>query len=186
MAEPTRLLRDPRLAWGVALLAVLAAVAFAVQWRSLAAEADLQEQAREAGEVMAARITTFEGATIDRFVEQLQDLATGDYADQVTTLFNPEFRAALAEHEVESVGEVERSFVQQVDGHEAEVFVLVRQTSVNAVTDEPVTDELRMELTLTRENGRWLIADVAVLGPDPSPLAAPPAEPPGDPEGEPQ
>lgn len=185
MAESTRLLRDPRLAWAVALLALLAATVFAVQWRSLAVEADAREQAREAAEVMAARITTFEGATIDAFVDQLRDVATGAYAEQVATLFNPEFRDALRENEVESVGEVERSFVQQLDGDDAEVFVLVRQTSVNAVTDVPVTDELRMELHLTRQGGRWLIADVAVLGPDPSPLTAPP-EAPADPDAEQQ
>ncbi len=83
-----------------------------------------------------------------------------------------------------------RSFVQELDGDEAEVFVIVRQTSVNAVLDEPVTDELRMELRLARQDGRWLIADVAVLGPSPSPLAAPPpaepeaAPPPAEPEAE--
>lgn len=183
MAEPSRLLRDPRLAWAVAVLALLAAVASTIQWRSLAAEADAREDAREAAEVMAARITTFEGVAIDDFVDRLRDLATGDYADQVTTLFGPDFRQALRDHEVESVGEVVRSFVQALDGDDAEVFVLVRQTSVNAVVDEPVTDELRMELRLTRQEGRWLIADVAVLGPGSSPLPAPPGTP-GDPEAE--
>lgn len=181
-------LRDARVAWAVAVLALAVAAAFAVQWRSLAAEADARVQAREAAEVMAAQITTFEGAEIDTFVEDLRELATGAYADQVSELFNPDFRDALRENEVESVGEVVRSFVQELDGDEAEVFVLVRQTSINAVLDEPVTDELRMELTLAREDGRWLISDVAVLGPAPPALAPPAAEgsdggsgePPGD------
>lgn len=174
----TRLLRDPRVAWAVAVLAVLAAAVSAYQWQSLAGEAHARVQAREAAEVMAARITTFEGAEIDQFVERVKGLATGEYADQVSELFGPDFRTALRDGEVESVGEVVRSFVQELDGDEAEVFVIVRQTSINAVLDEPVTDELRMELRLARQDGRWLIADVAVLGPSPSPLAAPsPAEP---------
>lgn len=185
-------LRDARVAWAVAVLALAAAAVFGVQWRSLAAEADARVQAREAAEVMAAQITTFEGAEIDAFVEDLRELATGAYADQVSELFNPDFRDALRENGVESVGEVVRSFVQELDGDEAEVFVLVRQTSINAVLDEPVTDELRMELTLTHEDGRWLISDVAVLGPAPPALAPPAAEapdggsgqPPGDDAGE--
>lgn len=182
-------LRDARVAWAVAVLALAAAAVFAVQWRSLAAEADARVQAREAAEVMAAQITTFEGAEIDAFVEDLRELATGAYADQVSELFHPDFRDALRENEVESVGEVVRSFVQELDGDEAEVFVLVRQTSINAVLDEPVTDELRMELTLTREDRRWLISDVAVLGPAPPALAPPAAEAPdagsGEPSGDP-
>lgn len=159
------LLRDARLAWGVAVLALLAAAFFGGQWRSLANEASAREGAREAAEVMAAQITTFEGAAIDEFVEQLRELSTGEYAAQVSELFSAEFREALRDNEVESVGEVMRSFVQDVDGDEAEVFVLVRQTSLNAVLQEPVEDELRMELTLERQDGRWRIADVVVLGP---------------------
>lgn len=173
------LLRNPRVAWAVAVLALLAAAVSGAQWQSLAAEARAREEAREAAEIMAAQVTTFEGATIDEFVQDLRELATGEYADQVTELFNAEFREALRENEVRSVGEVTRSFVQALDGDEAEVFVLVRQTSVNAVMDEPVEDELRMELTLARGDGRWLVADVAVLGP--APPALPPA--PADEEG---
>lgn len=178
-AGPMRLLRDARLAWAVAMVAVLVAAFAAYQWRALAAEAEARVQAREAAEIMAARITTFDGAEIDQFVDRLRDLATGDYADQVTELFSPDFRDALRENEIESVGEVVRSFVQELDGDDAEVFVIVRQTSINAAVDEPVTDELRMELSLTREDGRWLIADVAVLGPSAGSLAPSPPQEPG-------
>lgn len=175
-AGAMRLLRDARVAWAVALLALLAAAFAAYQWRTLAAEANARVQAREAAEVMAARITTFDGAEIDQFVNRLRELATGDYAEQITELFSPDFRDALRENEIESVGEVVRSFVQELDGDDAEVFVIVRQTSINAAVDEPVTDELRMELSLARQDGRWLIGDVAVLGPTPGPLAPAPPE----------
>lgn len=173
---PRGLLRSARVAWAVAVLALLAAAVSGVQWQSLAAEARAREEVREAAEVMAAQVTTFEGATIDEFVAQLRDLATGEYADQVTELFNAEFRQALRDNEVRSVGEVTASFVQDIDGDRAEVFVLVRQTSTNAVLDEPVEDELRMDLTLAHEDGRWLVADVAVLGPEPPALPPPPAD----------
>lgn len=178
-------LRSARVAWAVAVLALLAAAVSGAQWQSLAAEARAREDAREAAEVMAAQVTTFEGATIDEFVEDVRALATGEYADQVTELFNADFREALRENEVRSVGEVTRSFVQDLDGDEAEVFVVVRQTSVNAVLDEPVEDELRMDLTLAREDGRWLVSDVAILGPTP-PALPPPAADGGETPEEPQ
>lgn len=159
------LLRDVRVAWAVALLALLAAGFMALQWQSLRAEAIARDEAREAGEVIAARVTTFDGATIDEFVTKVRRRATGSYAEQVTELFDQDFRAALREGEVRSVGEVLRSFVQHLDGDDAELFVLVRQTSINAARDEPVEDELRMELTLQRVDDEWLAADIAVLGP---------------------
>lgn len=171
-----RLIGDARVAWAVALLAVLVAAVLGVQWQSLRAEAAAREEAREAAEVIAARVTTFEGATIDEFVEEVQAMATGEYAAQVTELFNQEFRDALREGDVESVGEVSRSFVQDLDGEEAEVFLLIRQTSVNAAREEPIEDELRMELTLEKVDGRWLAADIAVLGPPGTGLAPPAAE----------
>lgn len=158
-------LRDPRVAWAVAAVAVVAAALMGAQWQGLRAEAAAREEAREAAEVIAARVTTFEGATIDDFVTEVEALATGDYAEEVAELFDADFRAALREGEVESVGQVLRSFVQEMDDGEAEVFVLVRQTSINAALEEPVEDELRMELTVVREDGRWLASDIAVLGP---------------------
>lgn len=175
-ARPGDLLRDARVAWAVAALALVAAALMGVQWQALRAEAAARAEAREAAEVIAARVTTFEGATIEDFVSEVADLATGDYAEQVAELFDAEFRAALREGEVESVGQVLRSFVQRMEDGEAEVFVLVRQTSINAALEEPVEDELRMELTVVREDGRWLASDIAVLGPAAEGLA-PPAAP---------
>ncbi|HVL99899.1 MAG TPA: hypothetical protein VM324_11465 [Egibacteraceae bacterium] len=181
----TGLLRDPRFVWAVAVIAVLAAAFSTFQWQVQAAEARAREEVREAAEVVAARVTTFEGAAIDEFVEELRALATDDYAAQVGELFSGEFRDALRDNEVESVGEVTRSFVQQLDGDEAEVFVLVRQTSLNASVEEPIVDELRMELTLVREAGRWLVADIAVLGPSPTLAPGAPGAPgePAAPQG---
>lgn len=170
----TRLLADARIAWAVALIAVLAAAMLGVQWQSLRADAAAREDVREAAEIIVARATTFEGATIDGYVSEMRALATGEYAAQVTELFDQEFRDALREGEVESVGEVSRSFVQDLDDDEAEVFVLVRQTSTNAARDELIEDELRMEVTLRRVDGQWLAADVAVLGPPGAGLPPPP------------
>jgi hypothetical protein len=63
------------------------------------------------------------------------------------------------------VGEVTSSFVQSADDDAAVVFAVVRQTFSSAAQERPVSDELRMEITLVRVNGEWLASDVAVLGP---------------------
>lgn len=162
-------LRDPRWQTGIAVvLAVLFAGLAAWAWldaADLRAREEDRRSALEAGEVVALRVTTFDGATIDQWVADTQTLATGDYADQVADLFDTEIRQGLADAQVQSVGEITASFVQSVDEEEAVVFAVVRQTFTSAAQPRPVSDELRMEIRLQRVDGEWLAADVAVLGP---------------------
>lgn len=162
-------LREPR---GLAVLGFVLAAAFAVlsvllylQSTDLRAEAAAREAALEAGEVMALRVTTFDGATIDQWVADTQALATGAYADQVAALFDQEIRQGLAAGEVRSVGEITSSFVQDVDGDAATVFAVLRQTFTSTAQQQPVSDELRMEIDLVLVQDEWLASDVAVLGP---------------------
>jgi Mce-associated membrane protein len=169
------LLRSPALAWAVAAVAVAVALATWLANQPLRAEARDRVEAKETAEVVAARLTTFSGAEMEQWVAATQELSTGEYAGQVAELFDTELREALRATEVESVGQVLRSFVQDVEGEEATVFVIVRQTSTNNQRQQPVEDEVRMEVTLRRVDGRFLAANVAVLGPGVVSAAAPPA-----------
>jgi type II secretory pathway pseudopilin PulG len=161
------LARSARFAWGVAILALLiAAVAFG--WAVMQALEDARaDAALERGEEIAEQVTTFRGDNIEEWVTETQALATGNYADDVDSLFNEEFRQALKENEVESEGAVESAYLQELDGDSAVVFVVARQVSTNTLRDEPVEDELRMEIELRHEGGEWLASDIAVLGPTP-------------------
>lgn len=162
-------LRSWRLAWGVAVVALLAAIVSLGWAATIAAEERRADAARERAEEVAEQVTTFRGAQIDRWVAATQELATGDYAEQVSGLFDDEFRQALRENEVESEGEVQRAYLQELEGDTARVFVVARQTSTNVLRDEPVEDELRMDITLRHENGEWLASNIAVLNPAASP-----------------
>jgi hypothetical protein len=186
-------------AWAIAGLALLGfIITLVVALPVLSAERDRTE-VRERAEIIAARVTTFEGATIEDWVAETRALATGEYAQQLTDVFDQELRAALRENEVQSVGEIQRSFVQSLEGDQAEVFVLARQTSVNAQREQPIEDELRIEVTLLRVDGEWLASDIVVLGPQapvapgsaplpertaPSPAPQPEADAEADPDPE--
>jgi Mce-associated membrane protein len=175
-----RFLRSAGVAWlvaGVAVLALVLLAIFAVP--AMRAESERAE-IRDRAEVIAARVTTFEGATIEEWVSETRALATGAYARQLDDVFDQELRDALRENEVESVGTIQRSFVQAIDGDRAEVFVLARQSSVNAQRAQPVEDELRIEIELRREDGEWLASDIAVLGPQQPTGAVPPPPADGD------
>ena len=158
-------LGSARLAWGVAILALAVAAFAGVQWADLYAAERTRDEVREQATALVLSLTTFEGANIEEWVADAQGRATGDYAEQLSTLFDQSLRDALREQEVVSRGEVDELFVQNVDGDEASVFALVTQTIVNATTSDPVQDELRMDITMERVDGEWLASDVAVLGP---------------------
>jgi Mce-associated membrane protein len=160
-----RFFGEARVAWAVAILALVAAVLAGLQWQSLRSAAATRDQVNESAQEIAKQVTTFEGATIDQWVEETAAMSTGDYAEQVKRLFDQQFKTALRENEVTSEGTIVNTFTQNIDGNEAKAFVLARQTSRNAQRSQPVEDELRMEITMQREEGEWLASQVAVLGP---------------------
>lgn len=157
-------LRNVKLAWSVAALATILAIVFAVAWAPLYSAAKDRERVRESAEQLVLHLTTFEGATIDEWVQDTQRRATDDYAEEVNTLFDPELRGALREAKAKSVGRLVNLFVQDVDGDDAMVFAVVRQTITNAASPTPVEDELRMQIELRQVDGDWKAAKVEVLG----------------------
>lgn len=160
--------------WALALIAVIAAATFATWWAPLHVEANEREAVRSTARELALRLTTFEGAQIEEWVAATQELSTGDYADEVTRLFDQEFRDALRDADAVSRGELIDLFVQDIDGDEALAFAVVRQTIANRHLADPVEDELRMEISLERVDDEWLVSNVAVMpsaggGPQPAP-----------------
>ncbi len=167
------LLWQARIGLGVGLLGLALAVFFYLDTTDLRSAEATRADVLEAAEIMALRVTTFSGESIDDWVADTQSLATGDYADEVATLFDVEIRQGLADNQVQSVGQVTSSFVQEVDDDRAIVFAVLRQTFTSLNQPQPISDELRMEIGLQRVDGEWLTSEVAVLGPSTvSPVAA--------------
>lgn len=163
-AAPGRPRSSVRLAWTVAAVTTILAIVFAVAWAPLYSAAKDRERVRESAEQLVLHLTTFEGATIDEWVQDTQRRATDDYAEEVNTLFDPELRGALRDAKAKSVGRLVNLFVQDVDGDDAMVFAVVRQTITNAASPTPVEDELRMQIELRQVDGDWKAAKVEVLG----------------------
>jgi Mce-associated membrane protein len=171
-------LGSARLAWLVAGIAVVALVSFAVvAVPALRAEAE-REAISERAELVALRVTTFEGATIEEWAAGIRELATGEYAQQLDDVIDQEFRDALRAIEAESVGRIQSSFVQSVDGDTATAFVVARNTTRNAERPQPIEDEQRIEMTLRRVDGEWLAAEVSILGPQAPTVTPPPVDAP--------
>lgn len=180
------LIWQARIGLGLAVLFGALAVVLFVQASSLRADAADRQAALEAGQLIVLRITTFDGATIDDWVADVQGLATPAFSEQVAGLFDTEIRQGLAAQQVQSVGEITSSFVQEIRGDSATVFAVVRQSYTSANLPSPQSDELRFEVDLTRVDGVWLVADAAVLGPSVAIGTAPGGLPDAIPEGLPE
>lgn len=190
-------LRDARVAWAVAAFMTIVAVVSFVTGLGPRQAAAAERAALEAAEVAAARITTFEGATIDEWVQSMQQASTDEFASTVARRFDQELRTTLRDVQARSVGEVIDSFIQSLEGETALAFVIVRQTNTSIERVEPVEDELRMQIELRRIDGEWLANNIQILGPaslapgaQVAPGAgveqtAPPAGPPAAPSEEP-
>lgn len=179
-----RFFGNARIAWAVAILALALALVAGMQWADLYAAEQQRTAVREDARALALELTTFDGADIEQWLQRAQARATGDYAEQLTALFDQNLRDALRESQAVSRGEVTQVFVQEIDGDQAQVFVLARQTITNAQTEDPVQDELRMDITMERGDQRWLASDVAILGPPGLSGGVPAPAPEVQPEGE--
>ena len=163
-------LRSAWLAWTVAVVASAVAIFFASQASTLRAQEAAREEALQAGEVAALQLTTFAGASIDEWVEQTRTIATGTFAEELAQRYDQQLRADLREFDVESVGEIINSFVQRLEGDEALIFAVLRQTTRYPTFEQTVEDEVRFEITLARQGDEWLVSDAKLLSPTP-PLA---------------
>ena len=170
---PGAVLRGPVLPWVIAVLALALAGWFALQASELRARETARAEALRAGELAALQLTTFTGAGIDQWVEKTKSLATETFAQDLSKQYDQQLRADLTELDVESVGEVLSSFVQRMDGDEAMVFAVLRQTTRYPTFDQTVEDEVRFEISLQREDGTWQVNDAQLLSPTP-PLQARP------------
>ena len=158
----------------VAILAIGTAVRFNFATRDLQGEVEqlrAQEQARtealRAGELAALQLTTFTGAGIDQLVEKTKTLATASFAQELNKQYDQQLRADLREFDVESVGEMLNSFVQRLEGDQAMVFAVLRQTTRYPTFEQTVEDEVRFEISLERVDGAWRVSDAQLLSPTP-------------------
>ena len=153
---------------------------FFVQNAGLRAAEERRLQAADVASLVAAQVTTFRGDEIEEFVAATQALSTERYAGEVADLFDAELRDGLRAQDVESVGSVLNTFIQDVQGDVANAFVVVRQTYTRALPTTtaapPIEDELQMEITL-RCARRALAGRRRARARRPGPHAAPRAGP---------
>jgi hypothetical protein len=149
--------------WVVALLAGAAAVTFFLLWRGLEAEAASRDEVTAVARDFVTTLTNFSHETIESDVEEIRSFAVGEFAEEADTFFGADGVAAIREAQATSEGRIESLFVQALDSDEASVFAVVTETIANALTDEPQTDVLRLEVGMIETDDGWKVNRVEVF-----------------------
>lgn len=170
---------SPLLPWAVALAALLVAGFSTWQWLSLAGAEQTREEVRRTAESFVAALTNWDASDgLGGTREALEELGTGEFAEEVDELFGGDLGEQLVAAEAVSTGEVQDVFVQRIEGEQATAFGVVVQQLRTRLSDRPERTVRSARLHLVRVDDRWLISGVELLadGVAPAPEAPPTEE----------
>jgi hypothetical protein len=164
-------LRSRSLPWALFVLAVVAAVLFALLWQSAQSHERRRAEVASAATSFLLALTNFSGATIETDIAEIRRYAVGDFADQVETFFDPPAVQALRTAQAKSVGRVRSLFVQSLSGGSATVFGVVDEAVSNSGQPAPRTELIRIDIEMIETTEGWKVNRVNILqSPDQSPF----------------
>jgi hypothetical protein len=149
--------------WILAVLLLASTVTFAVLWFGLKQDADREDAVRSDARAFVTALTNFSADTIDTDTAEIRAFAVGDFKEEADTFFGEKAVAAIKEAEASSEGVIEALYIQTLEDEEASVFGVVSQTITNAVSDEPRTDTLKLEVGLIETSDGWKVNNVDVF-----------------------
>jgi Mce-associated membrane protein len=153
-------------AWALSVLLVVALAAATVSVIALTKQRQdksLREGAMKSARQLALDFTTYDYKTWDADSKRVLDDSTGQ--------FRQEFEAGIAAvkadvgtNKATSKGDVKEAAVVSGDKDSAEVLVIVNAVVTNTASTDGVERRYRIKLDMVREKGRWLTADLQVVG----------------------
>ena len=151
------------LPWIVAGVFLITTVTFGVLWFQLRGEEDKRDEIRAAAGNFVIALTNFSADTIDTDTAEIRSYAVGDFKEEAETFFGERAVAAIKEANAVSEGTIETIFVQSLEGDEGAVFGVVSQTITNALSEEPRTDTLKLEVDMIETSEGWKVSNVDVF-----------------------
>ncbi len=154
------------LPWLITVVALSLAVWSTWQWRQLASQQDAVDSARAAAVSFAQDLTNWDASDgLEDEIDVLRNQGTGPFLDEIEFVFGgDELTSQLEADGVSATGEVEESYVQDLEGDVAEVFTVVSVTyAADAVDSEldPVTFPASLVLERAGDGG-WLVREVTI------------------------
>ena len=162
---------------GVALAGLIGSVVFGVMWAHDRGAASDQAAARNVASEFLLDLTNFGPKTLDADFSQMQAMATGQFATQARQTLAPKLRTQLIAAQVQTQGHILHLWVQSYSANAAAFFAQVDQTFRNNRNPAVSTDQLTVEVDLSKVGGQWKVAQVTTIGSGTTPSTIPGAAP---------
>jgi Mce-associated membrane protein len=102
-------------------------------------------------------MTSFDYLTLDDDIEQIRRVTTGDLEEESVDQLDSR-RQELTDAQVIVNTEVIAAGVTQADADDATVMLVIQSTRESAAAQQPEVAKYRIEVTLVKEDGRWLLS----------------------------
>jgi hypothetical protein len=149
----------------VLLLVLLAAGAFLWFTRpgESAVRTDDYAEALQAARSGIVDLTSFDYLTLDDDIEQVRRVATGDLEEATVDRLDTE-RQQITDLKAVWNTEVVGAGVTRADGEDATVLLVIQSTQESAANPQAQIVRYRIEVSLEKEEGRWLLSGIKGTG----------------------
>lgn len=154
------------LAWALSVLLVMALAAATVSVVAISrqnAAGAARDQAMKAGRQLALDFTTYGYQNWDADAQRVLAGSTGQFKEEFAASADA-VKAQVLTNKASSKGDVKEAGVVSADKDSAQVLVIVNAVVANTAEPNGVERRYRIKLDLVRESGRWLTADLQVVG----------------------
>jgi Mce-associated membrane protein len=155
--------------FGVALVALVAVAAYLWRWQAHELGVLQDRRAQDAAVVRAATLETMTWAHVDyrkadEYVTAVEKGATGTFLDQFKASV-PATKQLLAANRSVQVPTIPRdgAGLMERKGDTAKVLIAMDATVTNKSTSKPQPRQYRLQVTLTQQDGRWLISNLGFI-----------------------
>jgi Mce-associated membrane protein len=140
-------------------------VVLAASARQAATRADAAREVLGPAKSAAARILSYDYRHVQRDADAATAQLTGEFRTQYQTAMRQQIIPQAPKQRAVVQAEVLSAGVSSVNGTgtQAVVIVFANQTVTNSSLTQPRVDQVRVRLTLDKQNGRWLVAKVDAL-----------------------
>jgi Mce-associated membrane protein len=149
----------------VLLLVLLVAGAFL--WFTRPGESALRTddyaEALQAARSGIVDLTSFDYLTLDDDIEQVRRVATGDLEEATVDRLDTE-RQQITDLKAVWNTEVVGAGVTRADGEDATVLLVIQSTQESAANPQAQIVRYRIEVSLEKEEGRWLLSGIKGTG----------------------
>jgi Mce-associated membrane protein len=152
------------IAWTVVVLA-LAGVAGGLWWQHSQHQAtqDAGQAALDAARKNAVQVLSYNFRTVDDDLAHARTALTGKFQDDFTQLASGVVAPAAKQDQIDTRAEVAGSGVVSMTQDQVVTLLFVNQTTRSTKLTAPKIDGSRLQLTMQRVGGQWLISDLKPL-----------------------